>query len=429
VLTISIDGCFQNLELKIIPANSIPFLVETTGVCNTAKAKITLKDNIPSYKTEINFMLFVEAELDSGIFVNDAMAVSVKVTQHELKTHGFIAIPDGTFAGHVIMTLNQNYNPLGETLSTTDSYFSVDNQGKISTTRDLYLSKMQNDITLFYNITFDVKTSSTSKIIFSLTVVVVKLTFTADVTEGDNAVYRIARIELPGVEFNSSIDNQLSNVFKLTDSDRYLTVDETQIDFDQGQRKYDFILTTSLSGFSNDFSTRIIVNVNDNNDNPPSFLGDNTRFSISSTRYKSVIVGSVSARDVDTNSILTYSLESHQDDFSIDNKGIIWTNKTTENIAFTPIENERFYSGKLTLRIKVSDGKHSISKDFFVFLVQSPQLELNKKFENFILENATVGSKVANVSVRGYREFHFAASERASSYFSLNKTTVIHIHG
>ncbi|XP_060078091.1 protocadherin Fat 4-like [Ylistrum balloti] len=407
---------------------SIPFSNDVANLCTTIPEVSFVKaftDN--NFRYEVNCTA-VSVILDSSLSDTDtsfALSIQAKMTFSDLiisdeivtifETYSDVSIPtelcvtvtDGTFSGQLLATL--------PTLRSGESYDAPVSskyalQGENVYCRDsinLTTITGQSDIAAFLDKFILTYGSKTLTIKFLIVRVEMDVTKREDTSTNSIILkysisdsFTLISTDLPYTNLTLGVSN--------------VRVGSGRLDFESNMSPIIFNIEVRVCSLT--ASTKVVLHITDVNDIAPQFSSSTYSFDIFPASLAGLLVGAVTATDIDSMTSLSFSVDSSY--FGIDSKGVIKTLTRTEVIPFVEITGE----SKYLLNVTVSDGVRSGMAQVTVNLARLPGTNLGLTFVANIFENSPPGTYVLTANISDYSNFEFA-SDSAQEYFSLNITT------
>ncbi|XP_033732973.1 protocadherin Fat 4-like [Pecten maximus] len=451
------DGIFSDSEMATtIPATApVGHTVLTTtfsqilDICTT-NPEVTLVGDTSLFKAEVDSCqtltistlstlplessvrkLMVKAKFENGVnVIMDAIFVTVTIQ----RTGGSVVVvlPDMTFSDHLVTAVAP-----GSTLSLSNSdYMTIGSNGAVYTTQQLSVDAISSEsveaaVPLTTNIQ---RRDGTSTSTTSLTAVILKTDIKTELSEDKANDYIVASFKrLHQSSLNVSVTSDLNNNIFAFDGTVLKVQNSVLLDYDNGERSFTFRMIVRITIDTDVIIIPVTVEIEvlPVNDNTPDFiteLGQPTNqytFVVFPTQLSSVVCGAVRARDADSGSQLTYTLDQQSgmtNYFSVgQNDGIVTTLVKTDSIPFindTIISNAMY----VTFPVQVQDENilHTDTATITVSLRQTPERNLGHSFNKSILEDASLQTSVISVYRNGYRNYEFASLTGSSLFFSLD---------
>ncbi|XP_055998637.1 protocadherin Fat 4-like isoform X2 [Ostrea edulis] len=175
-------------------------------------------------------------------------------------------------------------------------------------------------------------------------------------------------------------------------------------------KEYTFDLFSQYSG--RNFTTRVTLNIIDENDEAPSFPSINMTYNFKAIQSDlKTVIGVVSAADPDTVGKLNYSIKGFTGDprFSVSQSGIVTMESAQK-------------SGDAI--VTVSDGKSHDTASVHVEVIPVVNNDTHVQINStcFVYENEAIGTHICNVTETGYTDYIFDSAD-AQNLFNLDKNT------
>ncbi|XP_061172273.1 protocadherin Fat 4-like [Saccostrea echinata] len=317
--------------------------------------------------------------------VEDTLAISFDIqTNRENQT---ILLPDGIMKDTFISKVDLVSYEISPFLFGDVGYFHMDSNGIVKTNWTISLDdhdpKLISKLFIAYAYTD-----------LYLGIVVYKKEYEMDIVENTNGTV----ICITAASVDSTIVQ--TNDFVALHSNGSVVV-QKPFDYEMN-KKYIFTVFSQYNGHN--FTTKVILNIIDQNDEKPTFTSTTYNFKAVQSDFNTV-VGVVSASDPDTVGSLKYNITGDSR-FSISSSGVISLLNARKN-------------GNAT--ITVSDGKledqASVHVEVIPVVTNDTHLQINLTCNVF--ENQTIGTYVCNISQTGYTDYIFDSPD-AQNFFNLH---------
>lgn len=390
--------------IKAFTENNFRYEVNCSGVT-------VILDSFLSGEEE-NFALGVQTKMSfSDLVVSDKIVTILETSSNvSIPSELCVTVTDGTFSGQLLAELPPL--PSGNSYSATSPRYMLIGESVYSRIAiNLTTLTGQTDIAAYMD-RFDVTYGSRT---IAIKLVIVRAEI--EITKPEDVSISSVVLEYSiSDSFTLSTVGLPSTNLTLRSSD--VRVGPGRLDFESGMSPITFNIEVNVCSLT--ASTKVTLHITDTNDNPPQFSSDTYSFDIFPTSLPGLLVGVVTATDIDTMTTMTFSIDSPS--FNIDNTGVIKTAERTEIIPFIAMSELSKYASNIHLNVTASDGLRSSKVNVFVNLARQPGTNLGKTFSANVLENSPVGTYVGTANVSDYTDFEFASS-RAEQFFFLNGTS------